>query len=233
MHQSAHPPPATPADQNPMHLFPARPSPPSRAEPESTFSRIISMNPEPSTALAPTQAPPPHQHPMHQTAHPPPATPAHQHPMHQFSARSSPPSRAESESTFSRTNSHESGTRHGARANPHATVAPTPRAPDRTPAPNDAGASTPHAPIRGPAEPAIPRGTRIHVFANQPPEPGTRHSRQPTRHRRTNIPCTRPHTPQRSRRTNTPCTNSRPGRASHPAPTGQGPPACPPRPTDA
>jgi hypothetical protein len=157
MHQSAHPPPATPADQNPMHLFPARPSPPSRAEPESTFSRIIPMNPEPSTALAPTQAPPPHQHPMHQTAHPPPATPAHQHPMHQFSARSSPPSRAEPESTFSRTNSHESGTRHGARANPHATVAPTPHAPDRTPAPNDAGASTPHAPIRGPAEPAIPR----------------------------------------------------------------------------
>jgi hypothetical protein len=72
--------------------------------PESTFSRICPLNPEPGTELVPTHA-------------------------------------------------------HGR--------APRPHAPVRAPAPGDAGRSKPHAPIPGPAEPAVPRRTRIHVFANQ------------------------------------------------------------------
>jgi hypothetical protein len=39
---------------------------------------------------------------------------------------------------------------------PRATAVPKPHAPERAPAPNNAGASKPHAPIPGRAEPAIP-----------------------------------------------------------------------------
>ena len=61
---------APPPRQNPMHQFPTRPSPSSRANRESAFSRIHPMNPEPGTARAPTHAPPPRHNPMHQSASP-------------------------------------------------------------------------------------------------------------------------------------------------------------------
>jgi hypothetical protein len=189
--------------------------------PESTFSRICPLNPEPGTELVPTHAHGRAPRPHAPVRAPAPGDAGRSKPHAPIPGPAEPAVPRRTRIHVFANHPHEPGTQHDTRANPGATAAPTPHAPDCTPAPGDTGASTPHAPILGPVDPAIPRRTRIHVFANQLAwiRNPARRSRQPTRLRRANAPCTRPHTrPQRCRRINTPCTNSRTCRARHPAP---------------